>query len=213
MTGGVGETQGRVVAVLGKHLSAINAQNVLARALRETRVTGATMTVDDVRRLQPALERGLRLFLPLGTVADVLLELSRAFAPAEPPRTQDIQIRTEDDISEARLAARTICETIGARRIVVQKVATIVSELARNVFMYAGGGRIELVPTVRPRPRLLIRATDQGPGIPNLDEILGGRYKSKTGLGSGILGTKRLVDRFDIQTSPAGTRIEAELDL
>jgi serine/threonine-protein kinase RsbT len=209
----VTSNQERVVAVLGKHLSAINAQNVLARALRETRVTGATMTLDDVRRLQPALERGLRLFLPLGTVADVLVELSRAFAPTEPPRSQDITIRSENDISEARLAARAICEVLGARRIVVQKVATIVSELARNVFMYAGTGRIELVPAARPRPRLTVRAIDQGPGIPNLDEILAGRYKSKTGLGSGIVGTKRLVEKFDIQTSPSGTRVEVEIDL
>jgi serine/threonine-protein kinase RsbT len=204
--------QERVLSVLGRHLSVINAQNVLARALRETRVTTAA-DAETVRRLHPALERGLRLFLPVSAVADVLVELSRAFAPAEPPGPQLIPIRVEADVSEARLAARALCEVLGARRVVIQKVATVVSELARNIFMYAGGGLIELVPGARPRPTLLIRATDEGPGIPHLDDVLGGRYRSRTGLGAGLVGTRRLVDRFEISTGPGGTRIEAGVDL
>jgi len=203
----------RIVAVLGRHLSAINAQNVLSRALRDARLNGHSLTIDDIRRLQPPLERGLRLFLPSGSVSDVLAELSRAFAPSEPPRSQLVPIRVENDISEARVAARTLCEVLGARRIIVQKVATVVSELARNIFMYAGSGHIELVPSLRAGPRLVIRAVDSGPGIGNLELILSGNYKSKTGLGSGLVGTKRLADRFDIQTGSTGTRVEAEIAL
>jgi serine/threonine-protein kinase RsbT len=205
--------QDRVLTVLGRHLSATNAQNVLSRALRDSRSTAALLTPDDIQRIQPALERGLRLFLPLGTVANVLVELSRAFAPSEPPRAQTLQVITEADVSVARLAARSMCEVMGARRVVVQKVATVVSELARNMFMYAGGGQVELVPGPGPGPRLIIKATDQGPGIPHLDDVMGGKYKSKTGLGAGIVGTKRLVDRFEIATGPTGTRIEVEVAL
>jgi serine/threonine-protein kinase RsbT len=203
----------RVLAVLGRHLSSINAQNVLTRALRDTRLAGHALTPDDVRRLQPVLERGLRLFLPLGAVGEVLAELARAFAPDHAIRALDVPVTIEADVSEARLAARTLCEQLGARRIVVQKVATIVSELARNIHMYAGTGHIELVPAPGPRPRLVIRAIDTGPGIPHLDDVLGGRYKSRTGLGAGLLGTKRLVDRFEIATGPTGTRIEVEVEL
>ena len=112
-----------------------------------------------------------------------------------------------------RLAARALCEVLGARRVVIQKVATVVSELARNIFMYATSGAIELVPGARPRPTLLIRATDEGPGIPHLEEVLSGRYRSRTGLGAGLVGTRRLVDRFEIETGPTGTRIEAGVDL
>jgi serine/threonine-protein kinase RsbT len=208
----VTSAQDRVLVVLGRHLSATNAQNVLSRALRESRTTG-TLQTDDVQKLQPALERGLRLFLPLGTVANVLVELSRAFAPSEPPRAQTLRVAIEADVSESRLAARAMCEVLGARRVVVQKVATIVSELARNIYMYAGKGTIELVPAAASAPRLIIRAVDEGPGIPHLEEVLGGRYKSRTGLGAGLLGTKRLVDRFDIATGPTGTRIEVEVAL
>ncbi|MCE9575730.1 MAG: histidine kinase [Deltaproteobacteria bacterium] len=134
--------------------------------------------------------------------------------PAGPPRAQVFPIKAESDVSEARLAARGLCEQLGARRVVAQKASTVVSELARNIFMYtASGGTIELVPTAGPRPKLLIKAYDEGPGIPNLDEIMAGRYRSRTGLGAGLLGAKRLVERFEITTGATGTRISAEVDL
>ena len=55
----------------------------------------------------------------------------------------------------------------------------------------------------------LISVSDSGPGIPNLAEILDGKYVSRTGLGIGIIGTKRLMDQFEITSSPAGTLVEA----
>lgn len=202
----------QLLTVLGRHLSTINAQNVLARALRETHL-GAVNGLDDLRRVQPSIERGLRLFLPHTSVSEVLADLARSFA-AEPPAPRTIPIRAEDDISDARLSARAMCEQLGARQVVVQKVATVVSELARNIFMYTPGGTIELEPDTRERSsRLTIRALDEGSGIPNLDDIMAGRYRSKTGLGAGLRGTKRLVDRFTIDTGPNGTRIEIGVDL
>lgn len=207
-----GAVGAQVLAVLGRHLSQINARNVLSRALRDTRL-GALLGVDDVRRIQPALERGLRLFLPHSAVGEVLAELARAFA-GDPPAARTIAIRVENDVSDARMTARTMCEQLGARRVVTQKVATVVSELARNIFMYTPGGAIELQPDGSGRtPRLIVRAVDRGTGISNLDEILAGRYRSRTGLGAGLLGTKRLVDRFTIDTGPGGTRIEIGVDL
>jgi serine/threonine-protein kinase RsbT len=70
-----------------------------------------------------------------------------------------------------------------------------------------------MVPGNPTRPRLVIIASDAGPGIPNLDEIMSGRYRSRTGLGAGLLGTKRLVDNFELQTGPSGTHIEVEVAL
>ena len=207
------DPRSKALTVLARHLSGINAQNVLTRAIRDARLLGASLTAADVRRMQPAIERGLRLFLPAATVADVIAELDRTFLPSEPPRAQLIPIKTEGDVSEARLAARGLCELLGARRVVAQKVSTVVSELARNIYMYTPGGTVELVPTAGARPRLLVRAIDQGAGIPNLDEIMGGRYRSRTGLGAGLLGAKRLVERFEIDTGPHGTSITAEADL
>ena len=55
----------------------------------------------------------------------------------------------------------------------------------------------------------VISVTDSGPGIPNLSEILDGKYVSRTGLGKGIIGTRRLMDHFEITSSPDGTMVEA----
>ena len=54
----------------------------------------------------------------------------------------------------------------------------------------------------------IIRVGDTGPGIPNLDEILNGRYVSKTGLGMGLIGTRRLMEHFPITSTPSGTVVE-----
>jgi serine/threonine-protein kinase RsbT len=93
-------------------------------------------------------------------------------------------------------------------------VTTIVSELARNIVSYTAGGKIELVwKQEREQQRIVICATDRGPGIANLAHVLSGEYRSKTGLGRGLVGTKRLADSFDIATSSKGTHILAEVRL
>ena len=63
------------------------------------------------------------------------------------------------------------------------------SEIARNAFRYAGGGNVEFsIEGERVPQVLVIRVKDRGRGIPNLQEILEGRYKSETGMGLGIIG-------------------------
>ena len=86
--------------------------------------------------------------------------------------------------------------------------ATSVSELARNAFRYAGGGRVTFSVRLDDAPALLVRVQDKGPGIADLRAILEGRYRSQTVMGLGIIGSKRLSDEFDIQSTPGkGTRI------
>ena len=208
-------TYERVLKVLCGHVSNINAELILARALRDAHLTREALTEAKLPDLLPRLERAGRLFLAASAVQSIQKSLTSG-APLEErdlvPRR--ITIRYEQDISEARMLARQMCEQLHARDFAVRKVATTVSELARNIFSYTKGGEIELTAIVLPPPsRILVRAHDTGPGIPNLDDILSGRYRSKTGLGLGLLGTKRLVDRFDVQTGAGGTRVEAEIRL
>jgi serine/threonine-protein kinase RsbT len=133
-------------------------------------------------------------------------------APAGPEvRATTYLVRTESDASHARLAARMMCETLGGRGYECQKVATAVSELARNQIAYAGGGTIQLAPEQTPRRLLRVRAEDQGRGIPDLERVLSGTYRSKTGMGLGLLGVKRLADRFDVRTGPSGTQVDFEV--
>jgi serine/threonine-protein kinase RsbT len=122
-----------------------------------------------------------------------------------------IAVLSEADLSEARVQARQVCVSMGAPSLTTQKVATLVSELARNIVLYAGEGQIAISPEVQLPKRIVVRANDSGPGISNLKEILAGEYKSKTGMGMGLRGCKRLSNRFEIDTGHWGTRIEAEI--
>jgi signal transduction histidine kinase len=88
------------------------------------------------------------------------------------------------------------------------RIATAVSEIARNAFLYAGGGRIVFEVEGSRAPQLFtIRVSDNGPGISRLDDVMGGRYTSTTGLGLGIVGTRRLMDVFDVSSTSKGTTV------
>ncbi len=124
------------------------------------------------------------------------------------PESLDIAIKVEGDIVRARGAGRDMCRDLGLSEINQVKVATAISELARNIFHYAKTGNILLKRLSAPRPGIEIIATDQGPGIPDVKLVLSGAYKSKTGMGKGLLGARRLVDHFEVDTAPErGTRV------
>jgi signal transduction histidine kinase/CheY-like chemotaxis protein len=121
------------------------------------------------------------------------------------PAILSLAIRYERDVVLARQRARQIAELLGFDAQDQTRIATAVSEIARNAFTYAGGGRVEFVLEGTTAPQVfVVRISDEGPGIANLAEILAGHYRSATGMGLGILGARRLMDRFDIVAAPAG---------
>jgi signal transduction histidine kinase/CheY-like chemotaxis protein len=93
------------------------------------------------------------------------------------------------------------------------RLATATSEMARNAFRYARGGKVSFDVEIGKTQVLAITISDSGPGIDNLSEIFEGRYRSTTGMGLGIVGTKRLMDNFEITSSPAGTLVKMGKDL
>jgi signal transduction histidine kinase/CheY-like chemotaxis protein len=111
-----------------------------------------------------------------------------------------VDLRHDEGVVTARQRTRDIAELLGFDRLEQTRIATAVSELARNARRYAGSGevRIRCAPS-----RLEIEVVDEGPGIPNLDEILSGQYTSSTGLGRGLMGVRLLMDEFEIE-APAG---------
>lgn len=113
-----------------------------------------------------------------------------------------IDIRLENDVVLARQKARTIAAALKFDPQDQTRIATAVSEIARNTFQYGGGGRAEFCVEDNPEKALLITFRDKGRGIPNLDKIMGGKYVSQTGMGLGIVGAKRLMDHFKIETNP-----------
>jgi serine/threonine-protein kinase RsbT len=122
-----------------------------------------------------------------------------------------LAIDSEKDIASARLEAWAEAVRIGLSKFTSVKVATAVSELARNIVFYAGRGTIELRPRQDTREtRLEIVAADQGAGIEpeKLDAIFAGTFRSERGLGKGLVAVQKLVDEFQIETRPGrGTRV------
>ncbi|HEY1802534.1 MAG TPA: ATP-binding protein, partial [Terriglobales bacterium] len=118
-----------------------------------------------------------------------------------------IDIRFENDVVIARQKTRAIAAALKFDPQDQIRIATAVSEIARNTFQYGGGGTAEF--RVNDSERLLlVTFRDKGRGITNLDEIMAGKYVSQTGMGLGIIGAKRLMDHFQIETRPgSGTTL------
>ncbi len=112
-----------------------------------------------------------------------------------------IEIANEEDIAYARQRSRLIAELLGFARNDQVRISTAVSEIARNAFQHARDGEaIFSVKNKPPAQLFAITVRDQGPGIKNAEAILEGGYKSTTGMGQGIMGTRRLMDHFHLET-------------
>jgi signal transduction histidine kinase/CheY-like chemotaxis protein len=117
-------------------------------------------------------------------------------------------LNVQSDVVGARQRARQLSQLLGFEVRDQTSIATSVSEIARNAFRYASAGKVEFEIEGETAPQLLvIRVTDEGPGIANLDEVLEGSYESKTGMGIGIIGSRRLMDRWEIRSSGSGTSV------
>jgi serine/threonine-protein kinase RsbT len=124
----------------------------------------------------------------------------------------DTAIRIEDEASvvEARHQAALIATKLGFRVVQRTKIVTAVSELARNIHMYAGTGEIRITIASAPRVGMRVRASDEGPGIRDLEEVMSGRTRSKRGMGLGLRGVKAMADDFTIASAPGrGTSVDA----
>ena len=111
-----------------------------------------------------------------------------------------MDIRYEHDVVLARQRARQIAAALRFDSQEQTRIATAVSEIARNAFQYAGGGLVEFRIDKTPEQMLTIVIRDKGPGISNVREILDGKYQSRTGMGLGLLGAKRLMDFFSVES-------------
>jgi signal transduction histidine kinase/CheY-like chemotaxis protein len=119
-----------------------------------------------------------------------------------------VRLRNERHVVQARQRAREIAALLGFEHQEQIRLATAASELARNAFRYAEGGFVEFLVKDGSPQFFVVRVGDTGPGISNLSEIMDGRYVSKTGLGMGLIGTKRLMEHFSINSTPSGTLVE-----
>jgi len=119
-----------------------------------------------------------------------------------------LSIANEGDIVGARQTARVMARQAGFSQQDQARIATAVSEIARNAFQYAGSGKAAFSVDLNAHPQILwVEISDQGPGIRDLDGVLGRDYESRTGMGIGLSGTRRLMDHFRIQSTSSGTSV------
>jgi signal transduction histidine kinase len=120
-----------------------------------------------------------------------------------------LRIKEEIDIVAARQRAREIAAVLGLHLQDQVRVATAVSEVARNAYQYAHEAQVEFSIGLKSRPQMLwVKIIDRGPGIADVDSVLADAYESRTGMGVGLSGTRRLMDSFHIDSKlNEGTRV------
>ncbi len=122
-----------------------------------------------------------------------------------------VNIKKEWDIVGARQLGREMAKQVGFGTVDQARVATAISELARNIYLYAEHGKIcfEVIKGEKKQGLCMI-ALDNGPGISDISRAMQDGYTTSGGLGAGLPGVKRLMDDFDIESDTGkGTRIKA----
>lgn len=218
----------RALASMQPYMGSIVARSVLEGAASQCGFTLGELSAINARCLADTVEKGVRAFIADKTTADEccsqlrnVLGLDAGTQVAVTPRANSasgsgsamtIPIGEEYDIVIARSKTKGLCAEMGFPLSLQIKVATVVSELARNIVQYVGAGSIELKQVRVPRDGIEILAVDHGNGITNLETILAGEYKSPTGMGMGLCGASKMMHEFKVDTGPGlGTRVFARM--
>lgn len=177
------------------------------------RAKGSAMGSGDPSRLLEEARTGVRLFVEREKHARIYEQIDALAGPQIATAPERIAIADIQDVAKARLKAKEIAREHGSSAFAIQRVSTVVSELARNIAMYAGEGWVDLSTRKQATTVMHVRAVDRGRGIADVEAVLAGRFQSKTGLGRGLLVVKRNSVRFSIQSNKGGTIVEVDVPL
>lgn len=122
-----------------------------------------------------------------------------------------IKINKEWDIVGARQLGREIAKGIGFGTVDQARIATAISELARNIYLYTNNGQIcfEVITNLTQKG-IRMTAIDTGPGINDISQVMQDGYTTSGGLGAGLPGVRRLMDEFELKSEIGqGTEIKA----
>lgn len=126
------------------------------------------------------------------------------------PEMLHFVIKDATDVMKARREGMALALRMGFATPDATKIAVVVSELARNILLYAKTGKVTLIAQLEDVKCVKIIAADQGPGIPNVDEVLKGGVSTSNGLGLGLSGSRRIMDEFNVTTQTGkGTTVTA----
>ena len=116
-------------------------------------------------------------------------------------KTESLPIQTSEDVVKVRQQVRAWSVGVGFSLVDQTKIITAASELARNALEYGGGGTMLMEEVTNlPRKGLRLTFTDEGPGIPDIDQALRDGFTSGGGLGLGLGGARRLANEFYIKS-------------
>lgn len=134
-------------------------------------------------------------------------------APVHPLGFQSQSIAVQSDVSRCVLAAREAARRVGFDEVGQNRFATAISELAQNVVRYGERGHLHLRHLLRyERQGVEAVVEDVGPGIADVELAMSERGSTSDSLGLGLPGTRRMMDEFDLQTTPGrGTRVTIRL--
>jgi serine/threonine-protein kinase RsbT len=120
-----------------------------------------------------------------------------------------VDIRSDADVVAVRQLVRAVAAQAGLSLVDQTKLITAASELARNTLVHGGGGEAAIdIVEGRARRGVQVVVTDKGPGIPDVELALQDGWTTGNGLGLGLPGARRLVDRFELDTEVGrGTRV------
>lgn len=123
------------------------------------------------------------------------------------------RIQTVTDVSDSRRKGMQLALEMGFAHADATKIAVVISELARNILIYAGTGTVTVLADQEPdsgRRYIKIIADDKGPGIPHIEQAMTDGYSTSGGLGLGLSGSKRLMDEFFVYSQVnRGTTVTA----
>lgn len=136
-------------------------------------------------------------------------------SPGKPPAPKDetsVPIDSDQDIVAARQKGRALAQKIGFSNSSLTLIATAISELARNILLYAKRGELSLgIVENNGFQGITVVARDKGPGIPDVERAMEIGYSTSGSLGLGLPGVKRLMDEFEIvSTAGGGTTVMAK---
>lgn len=119
------------------------------------------------------------------------------------PEEKRIPIRYDADIVTARQGGREMATEVGFSGSDLTVIATAISEVVRNIVVYAKSGELVLAPAREgPRQGILIVARDKGPGIADIEQAMQDGFSTGGSLGLGLPGARRLMDHFHIDSAP-----------
>lgn len=126
-------------------------------------------------------------------------------------REKIVKIYAEADIAKASFEGKPLAETAGFKQSEQYMIATVISELARNTFLYALRGEIRIkIIESNSKKGIEIVAQDEGSGIKDIGQAMKDNFSTSNGLGLGLPGVKRIMDEFVIETKAGvGTKITA----